>query len=108
MIDLLFHRSSKDINSIADKDSTGSDESFLFTSLKFIVSILLNYFPTIADDLQLYSTSIEIDQDNMKNPHVIDFLLSTIQLLDQFIRLFSTNQSKIKCSMSAEYFIHIG
>ena len=59
-----------------------------------MVSILLNYFPTIADNLQLYATSIEINQENITSPEIVDFLLSTLQLLDQFIRLFSIHQSK--------------
>lgn len=103
MIHLLFHISSKQINSIVDKDSIESQASFLSNSLKFIVSILLNYFPTIANDFQSYSTPIELGQDHLNNPHIVDFLLSSIQLLDQFIQLFSPNQSKINSSMSTEH-----
>lgn len=79
-------------------------ESFLFTSLTLIVSILLNYFPNINNDSQLYSIPpMKIDYYSTKHLQIIELITSIIQLFQELINLCVTNQSKIIYSIKLEY-----
>lgn len=71
--------------SITNNDHLIPSESVLFTLLKLFVAILSSYYPDIIDDI-LFS-SIKFDQD-----FIIEELI--LQLLDEYIKLCITNESK--------------
>jgi hypothetical protein len=94
ILELIFELSSLCTQSIVD-------ESFLFTSLTLLVSILLNYFPNINNDSQLYSiVPMKIDPKDLQ---LIELITTTVKLLQEFIKLCGTNQSKINCFTISNY-----
>jgi hypothetical protein len=83
ILKLIFH--------LSLSSCTITDESFLFTSLTLLVSILLNYFPNIHNDSQLYSIlPMKVDYNNTKDPQIIELITATIEL----IKFCDKNQSK--------------
>jgi hypothetical protein len=86
ILKLIFHLSLSSCTT-----STTIDESFLFTSLTLLVSILLNYFPNIHNDSQLYSIlPMKVDYNNTKDTQIIELITATIEL----IKFCDKNQSK--------------
>jgi hypothetical protein len=74
-------------------------DSFLFASLELLVSILLNYNPNIANDLQSDSRfqmrfNIKLRLDDINNLQILELFSSGVKLLCELITFRISNESK--------------
>ena len=73
---------------------TTSNDAFLLASLQLLTVVLLNSYPSLAGVLHIDSFEQLPKMDRTDASQSIDLISSTIELLDQLLRLASTDESK--------------